>query len=341
MNRQTPFSATTIFLPKWQFTCSKNSSVFVANILINPNSDLPRLSYQVWQIFHQVNTSRYQKLPSQVRTKKYTYEDVTHTNCFQYAVQGALNSIQENRYQKIVLAHAINVKSKTPFHIVDSLNQLRILHPDCYIFGTSNHQGQNFIGASPERLVSLHNQVLETDALAGSAPRGKTSSEDTYLGKILLNDEKERHEHQVVIDFIVQCLSRLGLTPHLSPPSLRQLSNIQHLWTPILAQVPTNLHLLEILAEFHPTPAVAGDPRNIACQEIQHYEAFDRGLYAGPLGWIDRHGNGEFIVGIRSALIDGCHARLYAGAGIVAGSIPEKELAEIKLKLQALIKALV
>jgi menaquinone-specific isochorismate synthase len=128
----------------------------------------------------------------------------------------------------------------------------------------------------------------------------------------------------------------------MSPtPQLLQLLNIQHLWTPIQANVPTGVHPLEIVAELHPTPAVAGTPREISQEQIRRYETFDRGLYAAPLGWVDHRGNSEFIVGIRSALIDGDRARLYAGAGIVAGSDPDKEVAEIQLKLQALLKALV
>jgi menaquinone-specific isochorismate synthase len=120
-----------------------------------------------------------------------------------------------------------------------------------------------------------------------------------------------------------------------------QLSNIQHLQTPIHASVPAHVHLLDVVAELHPTPAVAGVPREIACDIIRRHERFERSLYAAPIGWVDHQGNGEFAVGIRSALINGQEARLYAGAGIVAGSDPDRELAEIQLKLQALLNALV
>ncbi|MDE5072184.1 MAG: chorismate-binding protein, partial [Trichodesmium sp. St5_bin8] len=137
-------------------------------------------------------------------------------------------------------------------------------------------------------------------------------------------------------------LQYLGLKPkYLPQPNLLQLSNIQHLWTPINAEVSQNIHLLKILSQLHPTPAVAGVPRDIAQEQIQNFETFDRSLYAAPIGWIDHQGNGEFTVGIRSALIDGERARLYAGAGIVTGSKPDQELAEVQLKLQTLLKALV
>ncbi|GFZ91393.1 hypothetical protein CYANOKiyG1_01720 [Okeania sp. KiyG1] len=119
------------------------------------------------------------------------------------------------------------------------------------------------------------------------------------------------------------------------------MSNIQHLWTPITAEISQNIHILEILAELHPTPAVAGVPRDTAQQQIHNFETFERSLYAAPIGWIDYQGNGEFVVGIRSALIDGDRTRLFAGAGIVVGSKPDKELAEVQLKLQTLLKALV
>jgi menaquinone-specific isochorismate synthase len=197
------------------------------------------------------------------------------------------------------------------------------------------------MGASPERLLKISEHRLTTDALAGSAPRGRTPEEDARLAKALLHSSKDQYEHQVVTDFVNQCLLQLELQPHFSSaPHLLQLPNIQHLRTIIHAHLPRQLHLLEILAALHPTPAVAGAPREITCEHIQRYEAFERDLFGAPLGWVDYQGNGEFIVGIRSALIDDKTARLYAGAGIVAASDPDKEVAEIGLKLQALLNAL-
>lgn len=189
-------------------------------------------------------------------------------------------------------------------------------------------------------MINVRDGQLITDALAGSAPRGKTEIEDDSFAKKLLNSEKEKREHQAVSEFLIQRLSELGLKPQRSPLKLLKLSNIQHLWTPIYSRLPSHIHPLEIVAKLHPTPAVAGVPTEIACQQIRQYETFDRDLYAAPIGWVDYRGNSEFIVGIRSALIEGNRARLYAGAGIVAGSDPDREMTEIKLKFQALLKAL-
>ncbi len=336
-----PFPAATVFLPRFHVARYSDRCVLVANLVINAGVNLEILFQDLWEKIQKISLLQNSLNKDNNYRREFIKQDVTGTDNFKRVVCSSLESIRSNHLSKIVLAHALDVSSDAPFNLFQTLNNLRRLHPDCYIFSTSNGKGQNFIGASPERLISIHNQKLMTDALAGSAPRGKTPALDADLANRLLSSEKERREHQVVIDFITQRLYQLGIVPQLLPPRLRQLSNIQHLWTPIQAKVPANVHPLEIVAELHPTPAVAGVARDVACEGIRRYESFERGLYAAPLGWVDYQGNSEFIVGIRSALIDGDRARLYAGAGIVAGSDPDKELAEIQLKLQALLKALV
>lgn len=334
-----PFAAATVFLPRWQISRKRDRCVLVANLVLN-TVNLATFFHDLSQIIRRINNLKYKFTQDATYNQTFT-KNVTNINNFKNAIAACLDTIHSNYLSKIVLAQALDVKSAVPFNIYQSLANLRQIHPDCYTFCTTNGKGQNFIGASPERLISIQNHHLQTDALAGSAPRGKTAAEDTELANRLLISEKERHEHRVVIDFITQCLNQLNIEPHLQPSRLRRLANIQHLWTPIQAKVPEHVNPLEIVAKLHPTPAVAGVDRDIACAQIKQYETFERGLYAAPLGWVDYQGNSEFIVGIRSALIDSDRARLYAGAGIVAGSDPDKELAEIQLKLQALLKALV
>ncbi|WP_029681600.1 isochorismate synthase MenF [Picosynechococcus sp. NKBG15041c] len=259
---------------------------------------------------------------------------------FTAAVQRALQLIDQGKLSKIVLAHALDVTANQAFDVVHALDNLRDRHPDCCIFSLRNQRGETFIGASPERLLAVQKGELITDALAGSAPRGNSPATDLQLAQSLLQSEKEQREHQAVTDFLVGQLKQLNLTPQAAPRTLLKLSNIQHLWTPISAALPAQIHPLEVVAQLHPTPAVAGVPRAIACAEIRQAEAFDRTLYAAPLGWLDSQGNSEFIVAIRSALIRGNHARLFGGAGIVAGSQPEREYAEVQLKLTSLLEAL-
>lgn len=270
----------------------------------------------------------------------YTLEQSNYHN-FTDKVNHSLKAIASDKLTKIVVAHALEIKLEENFNIIKSLTNLRDNHPDCYIFCVGNEKEEYFLGASPERLLSIQDRQLVTDALAGSAPRGKNDYDDSILGENLLHSEKEKREHQFVSDYIFEKLSIMGLSPKRASLQLLKLSNIQHLWTPIYAEIREECNPLEIIAQLHPTPAVAGIPIDVACEEIESYENFDRSLYAAPIGWLDTNGNCEFIVGIRSALIRGNHARLYAGAGIVAGSKPDQELTEIELKFQALLQALV
>lgn len=337
-----PFPSATVVLHRWQITRQQERCVLVTNITVDSNTDLDELIEQLAKEQRAITQIKSDFIdlkinpPSALITK-----NNRNANHFKTAVKSALNSIQADQLSKIVLAHTLDVTSPLPFQTLESLNYLRQRYPGCYVFSVSNGQGKTFIGASPERLVSIQNHQLVTDALAGSAPRGNTTGEDVRFADRLLKSEKEQREHAAVSQFIMQRLRQIGLTPTRSPLQLLQLSNIQHLWTPIQAFVPRQIHPLEIVSQLHPTPAVAGVPTEIACEQIRCYEPCDRSLYAAPIGRIDSQGNCEFVVGIRSAMIETNRARLYAGAGIVAGSDADKELAEVQLKLQTMLKALV
>ena len=339
------FPPATVFLPRFQLIKQNKKCFLVVNYpLRNPQEEsivIRKLNYKLktidWQ--QQEHLIINEKIESNWEQQNIFSSE--HSQYFRNVVGSALRSIAVNEFSKIVIAQATDITSVIPFRVIQSLHNLRERHPDCYIFSIANGQGKNFIGASPERLVSIQNRQLVTDALAGSAPRGKTNSEDVHWSNLLLRSRKEKREHQAVSDFIIDRLRQMGLKPYQLPLQLLKLSNIQHLWTPIYAHLPQDIEPLDIVAQLHPTPAVAGVGTEIACERIRHYEKFDRSLYAAPLGWIDNQGNSEFIVGIRSALIEGKHARLYAGAGIVSGSNPDKEFIEIQLKLQSLLKALV
>lgn len=343
--KQGAFPAAAVFLPRWQVSSSQSGSSIVANVLIDSKFNPELAVNDIWQTIQRIQSVQHVQhnvipLALETPTAFFKQQLVSEPDRFKKSVVSALKFIQAQQFHKIVLADALDVTSPIPLNVVTSLSRLRSRYPNCYIFSASNGNGATFIGASPERLVSIHQNRLMTDALAGSIARGKTRAEDARLAQTLLNSAKEKHEHQVVIDSISQHLKNLGLTPQLSPARLLQLPNIQHLLTPIRAVVSSEVHLLDAVAELHPTPAVAGAPKHLACEHIRAFEPFERSLYAAPIGWVDHAGNGEFAVGIRSALIQGNRARLLAGAGIVAGSSPEKELAEVQLKLQALLNAL-
>jgi len=336
-----PFAPVYVFVPRVQVMTMDGASTVTFNCLMRADTDIEAM---VNRVQAQILTLNATTSIGEARSasQKIVVKDVA---AFEQTVAGALSQVSHSvdSLHKVVLADVMDVVAPQAVDVVRSLQTLRKNHPDCTVFSVGNGRGQSFIGASPERLLSINEGQLTTDALAGSASRGKTPNADRAIGQSLLDSEKERYEHRVVVDFIVRQLRSLNLIPHhAANPKLLQLLHIQHLHTPITATLdPAKISPLDILAKLHPTPAVAGLPREPACQLISQHETFDRSLYAAPLGWIDTRGNSEFIVGIRSALIDGCKARLYAGAGIVAGSEPAKELAEIRLKLQTLLNALV
>jgi menaquinone-specific isochorismate synthase len=332
-------SPATILLPRWQLERSGNKTEAMIHLVLHPDFMPAPEAEKVWQELTQLRqTHDAVTLAAGPRPTQTAGRPEAE---FRDSVRQSLRCIADGQLDKIVLARTLDVTASQPFNLVASLQNLRDRYPNCYIFSATCGPDQTFIGASPERLVAVDRGQLRTEALAGSAPRGKTPIEDQQFANQLLSSDKEAREHQLVINFITQRLSGLGIQAELATPRLLQLANIQHRQTPIAAQIPAHVHLLDAVAALHPTPAVAGLPREIACQHIQHHEPFDRGLYAAPIGWVDTEGNGEFAVGIRSALLKGHQARLFAGAGIVAGSDPEKELNEVGMKLQALLQALV
>ena len=343
IEKSQPFKSGTLFLPRFQIVKKNKNCCLIVNFPLAKGQAENQVIKAIKQKLDSINWTALEELNVNKSNQFLSVDRKQHQDAeyFKTVVTSVLNEIAINKLSKIVIAHTTEIQSSEPFKTIESLSNLRQLHPDCYIFSTSNGAGQYFIGASPERLISVQNRQLVTDALAGSAPRGINSTEDLHLANLLLKNRKEKREHKAVSDFMMQRLRSIGLKPQQLPLQLLKLSNIQHLWTPIYAHLPADIEPLEIVALLHPTPAVAGVSTEVACEKIRHYEKFDRSLYAAPLGWVDYEGNGEFIVGIRSALIDGDRARLYAGAGIVSGSNPNKEFAEVQLKLQSLLKALV
>jgi menaquinone-specific isochorismate synthase len=332
-----------ILLPRWQIEQAHQQAHAIVNLALHPDF-IPELeASKVWRELCLIQAP-HSPLVRPSATDEYSTDYTTHQSAagnYERSVTQALQSIAAGQLDKIVLAEALDIVASQDFNLIASLANLRDRYQNCYIFSATCGTDQTFIGASPERLVAVHDRQMQTAALAGSAPRGNNPAEDLQFAQALLSSTKEAHEHQLVIDFIVQRLVALDIQPQLEPARLMQLPNIQHRHTPIQAQLPPTVHLLDVVAALHPTPAVAGIPREIACQHIQHYESGDRGWYAAPIGWVDTAGNGEFAVGIRSAMLKGNTARLFAGAGIVAGSDPARERQEVNLKLKALLKALV
>lgn len=240
--------------------------------------------------------------------------------------------------RKVVLAREVMVEADQPFDRQVILRRLRRAYPGCYLFLVDG-----FLGASPELLVERVGEEVRAQPMAGTAPRGGSPEADAALAEALLASPTYRHEHQITIDMVFDTLlpwcSYLDYEPE---PSVVGVANVQHLATLVEGRLsqptPSVLHLVTAL---HPTPAINGWPSVDATDWILGHEGFDRGRYAGTVGWVDRHGNGTFTVSIRCADVHGTTARVVAGNGIVATSEPATELAETQNKLQALLSALV
>jgi len=352
-----PFPPAFVFVPRWQVALAGATTTAVANLVVAPDADLTAVGQRVWRAHQKFRHFEYRErngeladgaLASAPREMVLRGEGAppawkTHeAGNYADAVSRALQKIQKGEFKKIVLARAQDLTADRPLHPLRMLNGLRQRFPDCYSFSFTRGKGPSFIGASPERLVRVSKGVLETEALAGSIRRGGSASEDAALAAALLRSEKDRREHREVLDDILARLAPLGIVPEVpAQPQVRRLANVQHLDTPVRAALPSAVQLLDVIAAMHPTPAVGGSPREAAVGCIRPLEGFPRGLYAGALGWLNARGGGEFFVGIRSALVEGACARVYAGAGIVAGSTPEKEFAETELKYKAMLDALV
>ncbi len=209
-----------------------------------------------------------------------------------------------------------------------------------FVFGLQPETDSAFIGVTPERLFRRLGDEIECEALAGTRPRGKTDREDNALGNELLNSEKDVREHRYVLDTIVENLTGFctGSVVH-EDASLLKLPSVQHLLSRLKGKLRPGVTDEDILKSLHPTPAVGGFPREKALEHLLRLETFDRGWYAGPVGWVGANG-AEFAVGIRSALVSGSGIELYAGAGIVEGSQADAEWNELENKISSFLNIL-
>jgi isochorismate synthase len=247
----------------------------------------------------------------------------------------ALDRIRDGGVEKVVLARSREARAPRTWDAVRAFAALRREYPECFRYFFLDDSGGVFLGASPERLVSLRGGRVRADAVAGTA--WLEGAEMNDAAATLLEDPKERREHAVVVREILAALRAVCPDASAPPePALLRLRRIAHLRTPVTASAAPGIHVLDLVSRLHPTPAVAGTPRDEALKLIRVLEPRGRGWYAGPIGWMTPEGDGDFAVGIRSALVRGHRALLYAGAGIVAGSEPEREWEECEAKLRSI-----
>lgn len=259
---------------------------------------------------------------------------------FEDAVEGATSRIADGEFSKIVLAREVIVSAAAAHDPAPIFGAMREQFPACFCFCCGTPEAA-FIGASPELLVRRAGASVSTVALAGSTRRSSDPAVDDHLGEQLLRSDKNRREQRIVAERIVRALRPHAVWVEAAPePEIVKVANIQHLATPVIAQLAEPHSAIELAGLLHPTPAVGGEPWPAAASAIADLEGMDRGWYAAPVGWMDATEDGEFCVALRSALLRDREAHLFAGVGVVAGSDPEAELAETEVKLQALLPLL-
>ncbi|MDX6635425.1 MAG: menaquinone-specific isochorismate synthase [Solirubrobacterales bacterium] len=259
---------------------------------------------------------------------------------FEAAVEGATSRIAAGEMSKVVLAREVIVSAAAAHDPAALFGAMREQFPACFCFCCGTPEAA-FLGASPELLVRRAGASVSTVALAGSTRRSSDPAVDDHLGEQLLRSDKDRREQRIVAERIVR-----ALRPHAvwveaaAEPEIVKVANIQHLATPVIAQMAEPHSAIELAGLLHPTPAVGGEPWPSAASAIADLEGMDRGWYAAPVGWMDATEDGEFCVALRSALLRDREAHLFAGVGVVAGSDPAAELAETEVKLGALLPLL-
>jgi isochorismate synthase len=333
------FSPASMTLPELSVCRHGEDAFLTANLVVSPDADAGAL---VAGAEARIAGLRADPLPllDPHLTERPAIRSARPPGDFERAVEAATEQIGEGAMSKVVLAREVVVEAASAHDPAAVFGALREQFPSCFCFCAGTPEAA-FLGASPELLVRRSGASTQTVALAGSTRRSSDPAVDDHLGEQLLRSDKDRREQRIVAERIVRALRPHAVWVETAPePDLVRVANIQHLATPIIAQLAEPRSAIALAGLLHPTPAVGGEPWPAAAAAIDELERMDRGWYAGPVGWMDATEDGELCVALRSALLRDREARLYAGVGVVAGSDPAAELAETEVKLGALLPLL-
>jgi isochorismate synthase len=333
------FAPAAMVLPELSLCRQGETTFLTLNTLVEPGSDPERVVDRLEARIAGLRADPLPLLDPHLKERP-SIRSVHPPGDFEAAVSAAMERIGEGEMTKVVLAREVLVEAASAHEPAAVFGATREQFPSCFCFCVGTPEAA-FIGASPELLVRRSGASAQTVALAGSTRRSSDPAVDDHLGEQLLRSDKNRREQRIVAERIVRALRPHAVWVEAAPePELVRIANIQHLATPVIAQLAEPRSAVELAGLMHPTPAVGGEPHDRATATIAELERMDRGWYAGPVGWMDATEDGEFCVALRSALLRDREARLYAGVGVVAGSDPVAELAETEVKLDALLPLL-
>jgi isochorismate synthase len=334
-----------LILPRFLLSYSANRVTLTINTMIQASDPIEQCVQEIEASVRQLQAAiEHAPMLSRGKTSsQLSIHEIRPASEWMEMVANIAGMIQHGAFEKVVLARDIQVRLNDPaeaFDISIALQRLRESYPAAYVFAVQRGE-RFFMGATPERLVQAQDGQIHTMALAGTTRRGETEEEDVQLGTELLQSEKNNSEHAIVVAMVREALENHCTNVHVSAmPQLLKLKNVQHLKTPIAGELISGRCILDVMAGLHPTPAVGGFPSQAALEAIRNTEKLDRGWYAGPLGWVGISGHGEFAVALRSGLVDGSKATLFAGCGIVSNSDPQAEYEESSLKFQVMLRGL-
>jgi menaquinone-specific isochorismate synthase len=275
------------------------------------------------------------------KTRVEKSKNIPGKNTYLSSVNLVLEKLNPSDIEKVVISRVRHLNIYGDFKDVSALQVLRENYPNCTTFMFSYPKSGTFLGSTPEHLITLKDGLFSTEALAGTIARGRNMEEDRLHAESLFNSHKEREEHRFVVDQIVNKLRSFSNNVNFGDkPVVFKLNNVQHLKTPISGSLKNGSTVLDMILSLHPTPAIAGTPTKQATEVIAKIETHNRGWYSGPVGWIDKNGDGEFCVALRSAFAKDNKVYVFAGSGIVSESLPEKEWEETELKFQPIVSAL-
>jgi isochorismate synthase len=331
------FDPASLFLPEVSI-CRRDGDCFLTvNAIVGPGDDAERRAGELGARLAGLRTEAPLPLLDPHPTARPTIRSARPPGAFEAAVEKATTRIAAGEMKKVVLAREVIVNAASAYDPGPIFGAMREVFPACFCFCAGTPEAA-FIGASPELLVRRSGAGVSTVALAGSTRRSSDPAVDDHLGERLMRSDKDRREHRIVAERIVRRIRPHAVWVETAPePDIVKVANIQHLATPVIAQLAEPRSAIELAGMLHPTPAVGGEPWPEAAAPLAELEQMDRGWYAAPVGWMDATEDGEFCVALRSALLRDRDAHLFAGVGVVAGSDPEAELAETEVKLQAML----
>jgi isochorismate synthase len=330
------FPPALMVLPELSLCRSGEGTYLSVNAIGGPGTDIERALDRVRSRLASLEAASLPMLDPD-RLGRTEIESVRPPSHFEDAVAAAVQRIRAGEIEKVVLAREVLVRAPVAYDAAAVFGAMRDLFPACFCFCCGTPEGA-FMAPSPELLIRRSGAGASTVALAGSARRSSDPAVDDHIGEQMMRSAKDRSEHRIVVRRIVRRLRPLAVwVEPAREPGLVKIANIQHLATPIHAQLADPRSAIELAGMLHPTPAIGGEPWPAAGLLIDELENMDRGWYAGPIGWMDAAEDGEFCVGIRSALLRDREAHLFAGNGIVADSDPAAELAETEPKLEAML----